>query len=115
MDVYMYTDFSSNLRRIAENPSSPTTKEANYNHLKLDSFSNLRDYGSGSSGKRRRLVVPSREHSTFVSYRQQFLTGSNNIQHGELNIAHFGWSLHTINKRQTMYETLDYLPPEIGQ
>ncbi|KAL1811428.1 hypothetical protein ACET3Z_021493 [Daucus carota] len=57
-------------------------------------------------------------------YGQQFLTGSSNIQggslqlnfcsKGELNIADFGWLVHRINKRQIMYEILDYLPHEIA-
>ncbi|KAE8786617.1 Serine/threonine-protein kinase Aurora-1 [Hordeum vulgare] len=32
---------------------------------------------------------------------------------GELKIADFGWSVHTINRRRTMCGTLDYLPPEL--
>ncbi|MFS7925663.1 putative protein kinase Aur family [Helianthus anomalus] len=34
---------------------------------------------------------------------------------GDLNIADFGWSVHTFNRRQTMCDTLDYLPPEMGK
>lgn len=32
---------------------------------------------------------------------------------GELKIADFGWSVHTLDRRQTMCGTLDYLPPEM--
>ncbi|GLJ16487.1 hypothetical protein SUGI_0281320 [Cryptomeria japonica] len=32
---------------------------------------------------------------------------------GELKIADFGWSVHTLDKRKTMCGTLDYLPPEM--
>jgi serine/threonine protein kinase len=33
---------------------------------------------------------------------------------GELKIADFGWSVHTVNaRRQTLCGTLDYLPPEM--